>query len=276
MHTLERNGIIKEGRKEKASDQKSLLVQLKARSNNQFITFLYYMQTMTMTRRQPQQRRRLQISTKGSSAFVLTRTMILVLMLSVIITVQGFVFDINSNNKQPQLKIRYHRHHLYRLQRHNNNNFPTSSSSSVSCCSNSPIIMSSSLRDDNDSDNNDDDDFIVTSTSAIVENKKEIDVDIVDAVFRGKSKSNSKIINNQEDNDKDLPVLTRINNFLNQSFFDPDKYDEDDNSFFGKFARLIKNDYEFFETVYVGCFFIILIIITQDVLRAQMHTHTRF
>ena len=138
--------------------------------------------------------------------------------------------------------------------------------------------MSSSLRDDNDSNNDDDkDDFIVTSTvSTIVEQKKEIDIDIVDAVFRGKSKSNSKI-NNQDDNDNnDLPVLTRINNFLNQSFFDPDQYDEDDNSFFGKFARLIKNDYEFFETIYVGCFFIILIIITQDVLRAQMHTHTRF
>ena len=138
--------------------------------------------------------------------------------------------------------------------------------------------MCSSLRDDNDSDNDDDkdDDFIVTSTvSTIVEQKKEIDIDIVDAVFRGKSKS-SKINNNQEDNDKDLPVLTRINDFLNQSFFDPDKYDDDDNSFFGKFAQLIKNDYEFFETVYVGCFFIILIIITQDVLRAQMHTHTRF
>ena len=139
--------------------------------------------------------------------------------------------------------------------------------------------MSSSLRDDNDSNNDDDkDDFIVTSTvSTIVEQKKEIDIDIVDAVFRGKSKSNSKINNNnQEDNDNDLPVLTRINNFLNQSFFDPDKYDDDDNSFFGKFARLIKNDYEFFETIYVGCFFIILIIIAQDVLRAQMHTHTRF
>ena len=139
--------------------------------------------------------------------------------------------------------------------------------------------MSSSLRDDNDSDNDDDkDDFIVTSTvSTIVEQKKEIDIDIVDAVFRGKSRSNnsnSKINNNQED--IDLPVLTRINNFLNQPFFDPEKYDDDDNSFFGKFARLIKNDYEFFETVYVGCFFIILIIITQDVLRAQMHTHTRF
>ena len=136
--------------------------------------------------------------------------------------------------------------------------------------------MSSSLRDDNDSNNDgDDDDFIVTSTvSTIVEQKKEIDIDIVDAVFRGKSKSNSKVNNNEADNDNDLPVLTRINNFLNQSFFDPDKYDEDDNSFFGKFARLIKNDYEFFETVYVGCFFIILIIITQDVLRAQMHTHT--
>ena len=134
--------------------------------------------------------------------------------------------------------------------------------------------MSSSLRDDNDSNNDgDDDDFIVTSTvSTIVEQKKEIDIDIVEAVFRGKSKSSK--INNQEDNDNDLPVLTRINNFLNQPFFDPEKYDDDDNSFFGKFARLIKNDYEFFETVYVGCFFIILIIITQDVLRAQMHTHT--
>ncbi|OEU06400.1 hypothetical protein FRACYDRAFT_254725 [Fragilariopsis cylindrus CCMP1102] len=199
--------------------------------------------------------------------------MILVLMLTVIITVQGFVFDINSNNKQPQLN-------QYRLQRRHKNNFPSSLSSSVSCCSNnSPIIMCSSLRDDNDRDKNDDDkdDFIVTSTvSTIVEQKKEIDIDIVEAVFRGKSKS-SKINNEADnDNDNDLPVLTRINNFLNQSFFDPEKYDDDDNSFFGKFARLIKNDYEFFETIYVGCFFIILIIITQDVLRAQMHTHTRF
>jgi len=149
--------------------------------------------------------------------------------------------------------------------------------------------------DDDDDNNNGDDDFIATSTTSTIvdvvdvettninaikqEQKKEIDIDIVNAIFRGK-KINKNEDNNYQDGDNDIipnmVLIDRINQFLDQSFFDPDKYNDNDNSFFGKFARLIKNDYELFETLYVGCFFIILIIITQDVLRAQIHAiHTQ-
>ena len=92
-------------------------------------------------------------------------------------------------------------------------------------------------------------------------------LDLVDDIFKGDSPSRRNDVKKVED---DRSVLEKIDSFLDKPFFDPDAYDDDDNSFFGKFARLVKTDYEFFEAVFVACFFLLLITITKDVLRAQM------
>ncbi len=65
-------------------------------------------------------------------------------------------------------------------------------------------------------------------------------------------------------------LLETINNFLDKPYFDPEQYDETDQSFLGKMATFAKADYEFFEALFVACFFLFLLTITKDVLRAQM------
>lgn len=70
----------------------------------------------------------------------------------------------------------------------------------------------------------------------------------------------------EEDNgDKSLDEL------LDKPFFDPNAYEEDDSSLAGWFANLVKSNYEFAETLYVGTVFVILIIITQELLRFQIY-----
>jgi len=83
---------------------------------------------------------------------------------------------------------------------------------------------------------------------------------LVDALFKGTSSSSS---NSLADPDDEL-------GFLDKPFFDPNAYDDDDDSFGGKVARFVKNDYELFEAIFVACFFLLLITITKDLLRAQM------
>jgi hypothetical protein len=41
-----------------------------------------------------------------------------------------------------------------------------------------------------------------------------------------------------------------------------------------KFAKLVKQDYELAETLFVGTFFVVLIIITQELLRMQLYGDT--
>lgn len=97
-----------------------------------------------------------------------------------------------------------------------------------------------------------------------------------DAVIRGKSgrTSNSKTPGEDADEDanESLGFLDRFDKFLDTPYFNPNSYEDDDNSFLGKFANLAKSDYEAFEAVFVGCFFLVLIVIAQDLLRAQMHS----
>ncbi|KAG7367538.1 hypothetical protein IV203_030209 [Nitzschia inconspicua] len=63
----------------------------------------------------------------------------------------------------------------------------------------------------------------------------------------------------------------KVDDFLDRPFFDPAKFDDSDDSFLGKFARLVKSDYELAETLYVGCLFVVLIIVTQEALRMQLY-----
>lgn len=109
--------------------------------------------------------------------------------------------------------------------------------------------------------------------------------ELVDAVFKGKSASNGNsntsnsqqpavveknCLENQKFDDDEPLLLGKIDGFLDNQFFDPDAYDEDDDSFFGKIANFVKADYELFEAVFVACFFLLLITVAQDLLRAQM------
>ena len=62
-----------------------------------------------------------------------------------------------------------------------------------------------------------------------------------------------------------------FDDFLDQPYFDPDTIDDNDPSPIGKFAKLVKEDYELAETLFVGSYFVILIIITQELLRYTLY-----
>ena len=71
--------------------------------------------------------------------------------------------------------------------------------------------------------------------------------------------------------DDTMTPLERVDAFLDKPFFDPDDFDENDTSLLGKFANLVKADYELAETLYVGLIFVVLIIVTQEILRMQLY-----
>jgi hypothetical protein len=56
--------------------------------------------------------------------------------------------------------------------------------------------------------------------------------------------------------------------FLDKAFFYPSKVRED--SPLRGFANLVENDYETAEILYAGSFFVVLLVITQELLRMQM------
>jgi hypothetical protein len=64
-----------------------------------------------------------------------------------------------------------------------------------------------------------------------------------------------------------------MDEFLDTPFFDPDKVLKDANSnpLLKKFAAFVQQDYEFAEVVLTGLFFVVLIIITQELLRMQLN-----
>lgn len=76
---------------------------------------------------------------------------------------------------------------------------------------------------------------------------------------------------NQNDDRKDENISETLNSLLDKQFFDPDKYDENDTGPLAWFANFVKRDYEFAETVYVGVYLTLLVIITQEVLRMQLY-----
>ena len=98
---------------------------------------------------------------------------------------------------------------------------------------------------------------------------------LIDALFKGSSSSSNANANananaQQQEPSPPLPLSEKIGGFLDKPFFDPDAYDEQDDSFWGKIANFVRRDYELFEAIFVACFFLLLISITKDLLRAQM------
>ncbi|CAJ1959371.1 unnamed protein product [Cylindrotheca closterium] len=77
--------------------------------------------------------------------------------------------------------------------------------------------------------------------------------------------------NQNEDEESDESIGESLNTLLDKQFFDPEKYDENDTGPLAWFANFVKRDYEFAETVYVGVYLTVLVIITQEVLRMQLY-----
>ena len=67
--------------------------------------------------------------------------------------------------------------------------------------------------------------------------------------------------NDTEPNDKSLEEKVKF--FLDQQIFDPENPSNENNWF----ANLIKNDYDSAEALYVGSFLIIMVILSQELLR---------
>ena len=59
--------------------------------------------------------------------------------------------------------------------------------------------------------------------------------------------------------------------FWDQPFFDPDSYDDSDDSLEGKLASFVKSDYELAETLYAGILMVVCLVIAQEALRMQMY-----
>jgi len=74
---------------------------------------------------------------------------------------------------------------------------------------------------------------------------------------------------NYEDAIDDL--LTKKDDFLDRPFFDPTKYDEDDESLPGRLARLIEADYPLVEAAFVTVYFVVLVIVAKELLRMQLY-----
>ena len=82
---------------------------------------------------------------------------------------------------------------------------------------------------------------------------------------------------NENDENVQINLNEKINQFLDSPFFDPDELLENGNDgtpigrFQTWFATLLQADYEFAETLYVGLLFSFLVWITQELLRMQLY-----
>lgn len=101
--------------------------------------------------------------------------------------------------------------------------------------------------------------------------KLPIDDDDEDGGDKYNNNKAALIDNNNSDNNNKIEV--DIDAFLDTPFYDPDKVLQDDNSSetSKNIAKWVKNDYETAETIIAGIFFVVLIIVAQEVVRSQMH-----
>jgi hypothetical protein len=83
--------------------------------------------------------------------------------------------------------------------------------------------------------------------------------------------SSNKMMMEETAQKEKRPPIKSLDDFLDQPFWDPSTVDENDRSPIGWFARLVQQDYELAETLFVGAYFVILVIVTQEVLRFQLH-----
>jgi hypothetical protein len=81
----------------------------------------------------------------------------------------------------------------------------------------------------------------------------------------------TKIFSNDDDDDDEGKDPRSLDEFLDQPFFDPDSFNDDDTSLLGRLAAFVKRDYELAETIYVGLIFVMLVIASQEFLRMQIY-----
>lgn len=78
---------------------------------------------------------------------------------------------------------------------------------------------------------------------------------------------------NKDDNNNDHTTNLE-DDWLDRPFFDPNDFSDDDSTLLGKFAHLVKTDYNLAETLYAGCFVAFMMIVSQEMLRFQIHGET--
>jgi len=86
--------------------------------------------------------------------------------------------------------------------------------------------------------------------------------------FSDENKNNE---DKEKEKDQNNNFPSSLDDFLDKPFFDPDMYDDNDKSILGRLAQFVKSDYELAETFYVGTLFVILVIVSQELLRMQLH-----
>jgi hypothetical protein len=70
--------------------------------------------------------------------------------------------------------------------------------------------------------------------------------------------------------DETTTFQEKLDAILDTQFFNPDDYNEDSQGPVAWFAKLVKNDYELAEALFVGLLFVILVILSQELLRMQL------
>ena len=71
--------------------------------------------------------------------------------------------------------------------------------------------------------------------------------------------------------DEEQNFRQRVDDFLDQPFFSPEDEGDETSSLKSRFARLVIEDYATAEAIYVGLFFSILLLATQEALRYYMY-----
>mmetsp|Transcript_8261 Transcript_8261/g.10625 ORF Transcript_8261/g.10625 Transcript_8261/m.10625 type:complete len:156 (+) Transcript_8261:35-502(+) len=78
----------------------------------------------------------------------------------------------------------------------------------------------------------------------------------------------------KHDRDEGLDLEGKINAFLDTPIFDPDEEIRDGGIFSplkSWFSSLVKNDYAFAESLYVGLIFFVLVVFSQELLRMKIY-----
>jgi hypothetical protein len=88
---------------------------------------------------------------------------------------------------------------------------------------------------------------------------------------------NTLLHNEPPNNDNDINKNkgnednTDLDDFLDKPFFDPDAVKDDDPAAIRWFANLVKNDYATAEALYSGVLLLVLVVLSQELLRMQLY-----
>eukprot|EP00751_Fragilariopsis_kerguelensis_P031398 CAMPEP_0170912460 /NCGR_PEP_ID=MMETSP0735-20130129/4355_1 /TAXON_ID=186038 /ORGANISM="Fragilariopsis kerguelensis, Strain L26-C5" /LENGTH=336 /DNA_ID=CAMNT_0011309661 /DNA_START=119 /DNA_END=1129 /DNA_ORIENTATION=- len=140
----------------------------------------------------------------------------------------------------------------------------SSSSTSTSSSSSSSLRMiGKSINDEDDDDVN----ILDREDDQQQQQQQKLIGDNVESVFSGKSKMKRPV------EPTDPTLKDRVDALFDQPFFDPNQYDDDDTSLIGKLASLVKSDPDLMKGLFAGVYFLILVVIAQDLLRVQMYNN---